>query len=338
MLIDVPRFISAEQPHWQELESILRRLEMQPDWKMNLTELRRFHYLYERTSSDLAKISTFAAEKEIRRYLENLVARAYGEIHEAREKPHRFSPVQWFFKTFPQTFRKHSRAFAFSCLLTLGGAAFGAAAISFDQEAKAILMPFSHLQLDPSERVRQEEKLAKTDRMEGARASFSTMLMTHNTKVSLLTLAMGMTFGVGVVVLLFYNGVILGAVCADYILAGETKFLLGWLMPHGVIEIPAILIAGQAGFLVAKTLIGSGARNTFRTRFRQISTDLVTLSGGFACLLVWAGIIESFLSQYHEPVIPYSAKILFGSLEFVLLILFLRRSGRGVSQPGVSQQ
>ena len=338
MLIDVPRFISGEQPHWQELESILRRLEIQTDWKMNLVELRRFHYLYERASSDLAKISTFAAEKEIRRYLETLVARAYGEIHEAREKPHRFSPLNWFFKTFPQTFRKHSRAFAFSCLLTLAGAAFGGLAISFDPEAKGVLMPFSHLQMDPSERVRLEEKTSKTDRMEGHKASFSTMLMTHNTKVSLLTLAMGMTFGVGVVVLLFYNGVILGAVSADYILAGQTKFLLGWLMPHGVIEIPAILIAGQAGFLVAKTLIGSGARNTFRARFRDVSGDLVTLAGGFACLLVWAGIVEAFLSQYHEPVIPYSAKILFGSLEFVLLILFLSRSGKGVPQAIVSEQ
>jgi uncharacterized membrane protein SpoIIM required for sporulation len=337
MLIDVPRFINGEQQHWQELESILRRLEIQPDWKMNLAELRRFHYLYERASSDLAKISTFAAEREIRRYLETLVARAYGEIHEARVKPHRFSPLNWFFKTFPQTFRKYSRAFTLSCLLTFAGAAFGGLAISFDPEAKGVLMPFSHLQIDPSERVRMEEE-AKADRLEGYKVSFSSMLMTHNTKVSLLMLAMGMTFGVGVVVLLFYNGVILGAVCVDYILAGEMKFLLGWLMPHGVIEIPAILIAGQAGFLVAKTLIGSGARNSFRARFREISTDLVTLAGGFACLLVWAGIVEAFLSQYHEPVLPYSAKIAFGSLEFILLILFLSRSGKGEPQTNVSEQ
>ena len=32
----------------------------------------------------------------------------------------------------------------------------------------------------------------------------------------------------------------------DYILAGESVFLLGWLLPHGAIEIPAILLAGQA--------------------------------------------------------------------------------------------
>jgi uncharacterized membrane protein SpoIIM required for sporulation len=326
MLIDVPRFVESEKGYWEELESILSRLEVQSDRIMELDELRRFHYLYERASADLAKISTFAAEKEIRRYLETLVARAYGEIHEARKKPHRLAPLKWFFQTFPETFRKHSRAFALSCLLMLAGSGFGAVAIAFDREAKSILMPFSHLQMDPSERVRLEEE-TKTDRLEGQKASFSSFLMTHNTKVSILLLAMGMTFGVGVVILLFYNGVILGSVCVDYILAGQTKFLVGWLLPHGAIEIPAILIAGQAGFLVAETLIGRGDRSSMRARFRNISSDLITLAGGFACLLFWAGIVEAFLSQYHEPVIPYWGKIAFGSLELVLLILFLGRSG-----------
>jgi uncharacterized membrane protein SpoIIM required for sporulation len=332
MLIDVRGFIESEKTYWQELEHILDRIEIQSDRTMDLAELRRFHYLYERASSDLAKISTFAAEKEIRRYLESLVARAYGEIHEARQKPHRLAPLKWFFKTFPQTFRKYSGAFVLSCVLMLAGSGFGAVAIAFDREAKGILMPFSHLQGDPSERVRMEEE-NKIDRLEGQKASFSSFLMTHNTKVSILLLAMGMTFGVGVVILLFYNGAILGSVCMDYILAGETKFLAGWLLPHGAIEIPAILIAGQAGFLLAKTLIGSSDRSSLRARFRQISSDLSTLAGGFACLLIWAGIVEAFLSQYHEPVIPYAGKIAFGSLELLLLILFLTRSGQTAESP-----
>lgn len=166
MLIDVPKFVDSEKVYWQELEHTLIRLEIQPDSRMDLSQMRRFHYLYERASSDLAKISTFAAEKEIRRYLESLVARAYGEIHEARKKPHRLSPLRWFFKTFPETFRKHSGAFALSCLLMLAGSTFGAVSIAFDREAKGILMPFSHLQMDPSERVRLEEE-SKTDRLTG---------------------------------------------------------------------------------------------------------------------------------------------------------------------------
>src|SRR5262249_3240233 len=181
------------------------------------------------------------------------------------------------------------------------------------------------LQQSPVDRVREEEK-AEKDRLAGHKSSFSAFLMTHNTKVAILTLAMGMTWGVGTLLLLFYNGVMIGAVSLDYVLAGQTKFLLGWLMPHGVIEIPAILIAGQAGFVLARPLLCWGPRHSIRPRLRLVRNDLFTLIGGVALLLVWAGFIEAFLSQYHQPVIPYSVKIAFGSVEFVLLFTFLFRS------------
>jgi len=61
---------------------------------------------------------------------------------------------------------------------------------------------------------------------------------------------------------------------------------------------------------------------------RKISGDLVTLIFGIAIMLTWAGIIEAFFSQYHEPVIPYAVKIGFGLLELILLVLFLAWSGR----------
>ena len=44
--------------------------------------------------------------------------------------------------------------------------------------------------------------------------------------------------------------------------------------------------------------------------------------------LIWAGIIESFFSQYHEPVLPYSLKIAFGATQLTLLFAYLARVGR----------
>ena len=46
-------------------------------------------------------------------------------------------------------------------------------------------------------------------------------------------------------------------------------------------------------------------------------------------MLVWAGIIEAFFSQYHEPVLPHEIKIAFGSIELLALIYFLARAGAG---------
>ncbi|HTR35259.1 MAG TPA: stage II sporulation protein M [Bryobacteraceae bacterium] len=333
MIIDLDRFLAEERPHWTALESQLTAVEKYPERHLQLDEILRFHELYERASADLAKIETFASEPEIRRYLEGLVARAYGEIHETRAKARRFRPWRWFTETFPRAFRRRIRPFWLALAVTIVGCLFGGVAIGIDPEAKQVIMPFTGLQGDPVERVRREES-AKQDRLAGQKSTFAAELMSHNTQVAVFTMALGVTWGAGTTVMLFYNGVILGAVAVDYIRAGETAFLVGWLLPHGAIEIPAILLGGQAGFLLAAALIGWGSRQTRRARLREISPDLVTIIFGAAVLLIWAGIVESFLSQYHEPVIPYALKIAFGAVELAALTVFLARSGaRGERQP-----
>jgi uncharacterized membrane protein SpoIIM required for sporulation len=328
MIIDLDKFAAAERTYWSELEATLARLEAEPNYIMRLEAARRFHYLYERASADLAKIMTFSAEPETRRYLENLVARAYAEIHETREQRRQLSPWPWLFGTLPQTFRKHIGAFWLALAITLAGCAFGGLAMAFDPQAKAAILPhqFADHLGDPNERVAQEEE-SSADRLVGHKTSFSAQLMQNNIRVSITALALGMTYGLGTIIVLFYNGVILGLVAVDYVLAGQTGFLLGWLMPHGVIEIPAILIGAQAGLVLAGALIGRNQRAPLPARLRAISQDLVTLILGVALLLIWAGLVEAFLSQYHEPVLPYWVKIAFGTIEFLLLVLFLSRAG-----------
>jgi uncharacterized membrane protein SpoIIM required for sporulation len=93
-----------------------------------------------------------------------------------------------------------------------------------------------------------------------------------------------------------------------------------------VIEIPAILISGQAAFALASALLArSGVR---KRQIRHVLRDVVTLAGGAALMLVWAGVVEAFISQYHYPVLSYSSKIVFGSVELAALIYYLFRVGR----------
>jgi uncharacterized membrane protein SpoIIM required for sporulation len=326
VIVDLEKFILEERPHWQSLEAVLDALERDPESRMSLDEAKRFHYLYQRASADLARIMTFSGEPETSRYLESLVSRAYAEIHETRDRPHRFSPLRWFFTTLPVTLRRHIGAFGVSLAAMLVGFVFGAMAVSLDPGAKEVLVPFPHLKGSPSERVSQEESVQE-DRLEGIKMQGAAMYMTHNTRISIATMALGVTWGLGTLIVLFSNGVVLGAVSMDYILAGQARFLVAWLSPHGVIEIPAIVLAGQAGLVLAGALIGWGRRATLRTRLREISGDLVTLICGVAVMLVWAGIIESFVSQYHEPVLPYSFKTGFAVVELILLVAFLTVSG-----------
>jgi hypothetical protein len=60
----------------------------------------------------------------------------------------------------------------------------------------------------------------------------------------------------------------------------------------------------------------------------------MTLIFGVAVLLIWAGLVEGFFSQYHEPLVPYSVKIAFGLVQLALLAVFLGRSGRGGETSG----
>jgi uncharacterized membrane protein SpoIIM required for sporulation len=334
MLIDLHRFVSAERPTWEELESMLARMESQPGRRLALEEAQRFHFLYQKVSADLARITTFASEPQLRRYLESLVARAYVEIHETRAGRERGGGIRWFFEEFPAVFRRRFAAFALSLAMTLAGVALGGFAVALDDEAKEAIVPaqFSHLMGDPAERVRREEEAKRGSH--GGHATFAGSLMTNNIGVSIKAMAFGLLWGIGTLLLLFYNGVILGLVAIDYILAGQTVFLLGWLMPHGVIEIPAILIAGQAGLVLGNAVLGRGDRAPLAERLRAVRRDVVMLIGGVAVLLVWAGIVESFLSQYHEPLIPYWVKIAFGAAELVLLVWFLSPKPRAAAAGG----
>jgi uncharacterized membrane protein SpoIIM required for sporulation len=333
MIIDLQRFVSTERHFWSELEQFLNRVEREPDRTLALDELRRFHYLYERASGGLSKLNSFATEPETRRYLESLVARAYGEVHETRDRQHRFSPIEWFLQTLPQTFRRHARIFWLSVGITLAGAALGGFAVAFDPDAKSSVLPemFANHLNDPAERVAREESNPDAP-SPGSMSSFSAQLMVNNIGVSIKAMALGMTYGIGTIIILFYNGVILGLVAVDYVLAGQVKFLLAWLLPHGAIELPAVIIGGQTGLILAQALVGWGRRNTIRARLREASADVVTLMFGVALMLVWAGLIEAFFSQYHEPVLPYSAKIAFGCIELVLLIAFLSRCGKSAER------
>ncbi|MCF6311996.1 MAG: stage II sporulation protein M [Verrucomicrobiales bacterium] len=327
MILDLDVFIETERSFWDELQVMLKRQVKQPDRRLSMDEVRRFQYLYQRASADLVKINTFAGDVEIKAYLESLVARSYSQLHEQGDRHTRLSPLVWLWVTFPQTFRRHWRAFALSFGTFLVGSGFGAGMLASDYEIKSDLIPgqFGHLSGKPSERVSMEEN-QKFDYFE-ERQTFSATLMANNIKVSYMAMVMGFSYGVFTVIMMFYNGVLIGAIAFDYVADGQGVFLLAWLLPHGSIELPAIFIGGQAGLVLGRAMFGWGTNLRLRQRLRLIRADLITLIVGASLMMVWAGLIESFLSQYHGAAL-YPGKIIFGAIELAALILFLSLAGR----------
>jgi uncharacterized membrane protein SpoIIM required for sporulation len=95
--------------------------------------------------------------------------------------------------------------------------------------------------------------------------------------------------------------------------------LWSFVAPHGALELPAIFIAGGAGFVLAHGILFPG---TLPRR------DSVALAGGTAIrlllgvipLLVIAGIIEGFVSPTSAPV---GVKFVISVALFTLLLLYL---------------
>jgi uncharacterized membrane protein SpoIIM required for sporulation len=335
VILDLQRFQAQAQPRWNALESLLAALESRPDRKINPAEAERLQELYAQTASDLNRITHGSVATQTRQYLERLVARAYGELYYAPASRSTFwQPRRWLkvFTAFPEAFRRQRRYFALSLLITVLGCALGGLAVRFDPIAVDVLLPADYLR-NPGERVHNEEqgkelapKSAQTEAM------FSAQLIKHNVQVALLAAALGVTFGIGTALLLFENGMLLGAVAVRYTQQGFGLFVSAWLLPHGVFEIPSILIAGQAGFYLARIML----RRKEDRNVRESMSEWLLLIAGLALMLVWAGLMEAFFSQHHEPVLPYGFKIAVGIAELVLLTVYLLFTGLQTTSEGAS--
>jgi len=327
VILDLDRFQAQARPRWRDLESLLAALESRPDRRLNPTEVEQLQELYAQVAADLNRVTHGALAHELRQYLERLVGRAYAELYFAPpSRPEIWRPRHWLriFTAFPEAFRRQSRYFALAVLITVLGCTFGGLAVHYDPASVDVLLPADYLR-NPGHRVHEEEQAQGTHRQSAqTEAAFSAQLITHNIQVALLAAALGVTFGIGTALLLFENGVLLGAVAIHYTQQGFGLFMTAWLLPHGVFEIPSILIAGQAGFYLARLLLHRREDRNLRHSMRE----WLVLVVGLAMMLVWAGIMEAFFSQHHAPVLPYGFKVAVAAAELVLLTIYLLLIGR----------
>lgn len=330
MILDLERFQIRARPRWMRLEALLDKVGSRPNRRLGPAEGEQLQELYAETAADLNRVTHGAVAPELRQYLERLVARAYAELYYGPPtRSELWQPRRWLriLTAFPEAFRRQSRYFALAVLVTILGCIFGGLAVRYDPASVDVLLPADYLR-NPSERVHQEES-GQNQHLDSPQmeAVFSAELIQHNIEVALLTAALGVTFGIGTTLLLFENGVLLGAVAVHYTQQGFGLFVTAWLLPHGAFEIPSILIAGQAGYYLARLLL----RRRDDRDMRRSMTEWLLLVAGLAMMLTWAGLVEAFFSQHHAPALPYQFKVAVGSAELVLLVIYLSVTGRRVT-------
>jgi len=322
---DVNRFVAERSPSWSRLEELLGRVEHGGLGALNLAAAREFGKLYRSVSSDLIRARTEELSASLIDYLNDVVARSYAVMHAGPRRADR-RLLRFLTHGFPRLFRREWRAIALAAVVLFSGALVGAVAVAGDPDALGALIPEQHQAHTPGERVSGEEVDGGGAEADQA-AAFSGFLFTHNIRVSFVVFALGVTFGVGTLALLFYNGVPLGALAMQYHGEQLGTFFWAWILPHGVPELTEVCVAGGAGLIIARGLWLPGRRRRRDALIAETRTAVALVLGGMPILVV-AGLIEGTISQVHEPQIPYAAKLAFAAVVAVLLFGYLALGGR----------
>jgi len=83
----------------------------------------------------------------------------------------------------------------------------------------------------------------------------SSAILTNNLSVSFATFALGITAGVGTIYMMLLNGLLIGVIGSACWREGMSLSLWSFVAGHGVLELPAIFIAGGAGLGIARGLL-----------------------------------------------------------------------------------
>ena len=156
---------------------------------------------------------------------------------------------------------------------------------------------------------------------------FSSTIIANNVQVTFFAFAGGIVLGLGTALILLINGVMLGGTAGVFHAKGLSLYLWSFVLPHGIIELTAICIAGGAGLLLGSAILIPG-RRTRRDALVRRGREAVSLLGGTVVLLLLAGLIEGFISP---SALPDAAKLAFGALTAVVLTAYLVSAGRGAT-------
>jgi uncharacterized membrane protein SpoIIM required for sporulation len=312
---------------------LLGRFEAHGPNALSLREARTLGRLYRAVCADLLVAQAQLREAALADYLNVLVARGYAAVY-ASEARLSFDFRGLFLRVFPRLVRQERRLIALSALVFLLGGLFGAFVMRADPSALGLVIPEMHQLRTPAERVRDEAATAD-GRDAGAAAVFSSFLLTHNIQVTFLVFALGITFGMGTACVLFFNGVPLGALAAQYHASGQGLFFWAWILPHGVVELTVVVIAGAAGFVLARGLWKPGLETRGAALVRESRSAVRLVIGGMPMLVV-AGVVEGTISQMHEPLMPYRVKLIVAGVLFVATYVYLSRGGMERSRKRLS--
>jgi uncharacterized membrane protein SpoIIM required for sporulation len=319
-------WLEKRKPHWARLEVLLDQSSRRGLRSLHRSELQELGLLYRQTAADLATLRDDRGSVHFARYLNKLLARAHNIIYSA-QKASPSAIFRFFTHTYPQVFRRNLRFVEIALVIFAVSAVVGSVLTYQDPDFKLSI-------LGPQMVRTIERREMWTHSIVGIKPLASSEIMTNNISVGFMTFAIGITGGLGTIYMLLFNGLLLGVIGMACHQSGMSLQLWGFVAAHGVLELPAIFIAGGGGLRIAAGLLFPGYLPR-RESLVRAGTEAVQLLLGTIPILIVAGSIEGFVSPTG---LATGLKFAMAAALFVLLLVYLFAAGTGRKQPEFSSE
>lgn len=279
-------------------------------------ELQELGLLYRQTASDLSVVLEDRSSRQLAVYLNQLLGRSHNLLYLGqRLKVSRI--VRFYSETYRRVFRETLPQTLLATALFLAAMLAGWLLTVHDPGfAQCVIGPQMTDSIDKREMWTQSVVAMKPLAASG--------IATNNLTVSFAMFALGVT-GIGTVLMIAFNGLLLGTVGAATWHAGMALSFWSFVAPHGVLELPAIFIAGGSGLELARGLLFPGFLPR-RESLTQAAGRASRLLLGTIPILLVAGAIEGFFSPTAAP--P-AMKFSLAALLFATLVTWLAARPRG---------
>jgi uncharacterized membrane protein SpoIIM required for sporulation len=289
-LVNATRFRQAHQADWERLDEIVTWIEKRSIRSLSDDDLLALPALYRTTLSSLSVARDTSLDRALITYLERLCTRAYFQIYGVQTPAWR-QVTGFFARAWPDAVRNLWRETFFCVALTFGAALLAWLLIRSDPSWFYSIIPKGLAGgRDPSASAEflRSTLYSKDQKWLGV---FATFLFTHNSQIAIFAFALGFAFAVPTVLLILYNGLMLGAFYAVFEAKGLGPNVIGWLMIHGTTEIFAICISGAAGMRIGLAIAFPGRTSRMDSAV-QAGRTAATAMIGCVIMLAVAGLLE----------------------------------------------
>ncbi|MGH9244681.1 MAG: stage II sporulation protein M [Acidimicrobiales bacterium] len=321
--MDIDRFIVTNQPAWSRLAQLVARARRPK--RLEPAELDELVQLYQRVSAHLSHARAYYGDPGLTARLTALVAVANGVIYSrGRGRPIR-AAGRFFTETFPAAVWCNRRFVVVATLLTLVPAVAIAAWFTQSDALQDLVIP---PEVEEATLEAQFEDYYSSQAAE----HFGTQVVVNNIQVSFWAFALGILVCIPTAYVLATNGINVGIWGGFFAEQGHLDKFFGLILPHGLLELTAIFIAGAAGLKLGWAIIAPGDR----TRGQALADDgrrsVVIILGLMATFLA-AAVIEAIVTPSG---LPTAVRVGIGVAVEAAFLAYIASRGRQAEAAGLT--